>query len=74
MTLSGMVARGRGHIVTIGSTAGAAVFAGTGPYAAAKAGLAMAAALCLREHANVSVLEIVPTDQAVGGYVYTKRS
>jgi len=131
--LPGMVARGRGHVINIGSTAGAAVFAGTGPYAAAKAGLSMAGrvarydlagsgvrlteivpgrvqtevylgayggdaarlhdsmyahhralqpedvaeavatALCLPDHANISVLEVVPTDQAVGGYVYTKR-
>ena len=130
--LPGMVARGRGHVVNIGSTAGAAVLAGTGPYAAAKAGLSMAGrvarydlagsnvriteiapgrvetqvylqafggeaarlhetmyarhralqpedvadavalALTLPERADVSVLELSPTDQALGGYVYAK--
>jgi 3-hydroxy acid dehydrogenase / malonic semialdehyde reductase len=128
--LPGMIARGRGHVVNIGSTAGTAVFAGTGPYAAAKAGLAMAGrvarydlagsnvrlteiqpgrvetqvylqayggdaarlhetmyahhralqpedvaeavalVLTLPERADVSVLELSPTDQAVGGHVY----
>jgi NADP-dependent 3-hydroxy acid dehydrogenase YdfG len=131
--LPGMVARGRGHVVNIGSTAGAAVFAGMGPYAAAKAGLSMAGrvarydlagsgvrlteivpgrvqtevyrdayggdterlhaslyarhravqpedvaeavamALCLPERADVSVLELVPTDQAAGGHAYPER-
>jgi 3-hydroxy acid dehydrogenase/malonic semialdehyde reductase len=131
--LPGMVARGRGHVINVGSTAGAAVFAGTGPYAAAKAGLSMAgrvarydlagsgvrlteivpgrvqtdvylgtyggdaerlhetmyahhravqpedvaeavaAALSLPERATISVLEVVPTDQAVGGHVYPNR-
>jgi NADP-dependent 3-hydroxy acid dehydrogenase YdfG len=132
--LPGMVARGRGHVINLGSTAGGAVFAGTAPYAAAKAALSMAgrvvrydlagsgvrlteivpgrvqtevylgayghdaarlhaamyerhralqpedvaeavvAALCLPERANVSVLEVVPTDQATGGHVFPERA
>ena len=131
--LPGMIERGCGHVINLGSTAGIAVFAGTGPYAAAKAGLAMAgrvtrydlagsgvrlteivpgrvqtevylaafggdaerlhatmydrhralqpedvaaavaAALAMPEHATVSVLEIMPTDQAAGGHAYPER-
>lgn len=37
-----MVARHRGHLINIGSTACAAVLAGTGPYTAAKVGLTIA--------------------------------
>lgn len=130
--LPGMVARGRGHVVNIGSTVAASVFPGTAPYAAAKAGLAMAGrvarydlagsnvrlteiapgrvetqvyihayggdaarlheamyahhrslqpedvaeavalALALPERADVSVLELQPTDQAPGGHVYAR--
>ena len=33
----------------------------------------VAAALCMPERANVSVLEVVPTDQAAGGQVYPPR-
>ena len=131
--LPGMEARGHGHVVNIGSTAGGAVFAGTAPYAAAKAGLAaagrvarydlagssvrltdihlgrvqtevylgayggdaerlhdamyarhrallpddvgevVALALMLPERADISVLELSPTDQATGGHVYPER-
>jgi NADP-dependent 3-hydroxy acid dehydrogenase YdfG len=131
--LPGMVARGRGHVVNIGSTAAAAVFAGTAVYAGAKAGLSQASrvarydlagsnvriteiapgrvetqvyldayggdaanlheamyarhralqpddvaetvvlALTLPERADVSFIEVSPTDQATGGHVYPTR-
>lgn len=128
-----MVARRRGHVINIGNTAGTAVFAGTGPYAAANAGLSLATrvtrydlagnnvrlteiipgrvetqvyldayggdasrlhetmyanhralqpedvaatvalALSLPERADVTMLEVSPTDQAVGGHVFPQR-
>ena len=128
--LPGMIERRLGHVINLGSTAGRAVFAGTGPYAAAKAGLSLATrvarydlagsnvrmteiapgrvetqvylgafagdaarlheamyahhralqpedvaetvvlALTLPARADVTLLEISPTDQAVGGHVY----
>ncbi len=60
--LPGMVARRRGHVINIGSTAGGTVFAGTGPYAAAKAGLSLATRVTRYDLAgsNVRLTEIVP--------------
>lgn len=132
MVLPGMIRRGRGHVINIGSTSGTYVFPGMAPYASAKAGMsaasrvlrhdlvgtglrltelspgrvktdiyrealaddpeklanmyrdvrtvhpddvasALVCALAMPEHVDVSFLEIVPTDQAPGGYAYAKR-
>jgi len=132
--LPGMIERRRGHIVNIGSIAAHHVFAGTAPYAGAKAGLsavgrvmrydlagsgirltelslgrvetdiylaafdndrerlssslydgvrpirpedvaeAIVAVLALPEQVDASFVEMMPTDQATGGYVYASRS
>lgn len=42
MAVPGMIRRGHGHIVNIGSTTGSYVFAGTVPYASAKAAMSAA--------------------------------
>lgn len=131
--LPGMIERRRGHIFNMGSVAAHHVFAGTAPYAGAKAGLsavgrvmrydlagsgvrftelslgrvatdiylaafgddrerlssslydevrpirpedvaeAVATVLGLPDHVDVSFMELMPTDQATGGYVYAPR-
>jgi 3-hydroxy acid dehydrogenase/malonic semialdehyde reductase len=132
--LPGMIARGRGHIFNMTTTAADYTLAGTGPYGGAKAGLsragqvarfdlagtgvriteispgrvetdiylesfggdkarlkdsmysrhravqpedvadALAAALQMPAHADLSIIEIVPTDQAFGGHVFPVAS
>ena len=131
--LPGMIARRRGHIFNLTTTAADYTLAGTAPYAAAKAGLsragavvrydlagtgvrlteispgrvetdiylesfggdrdrlktslyrphravqpgdvadALAAALAMPEHVDLSFIEVVPTDQAFGGHVFPPR-
>ncbi|WP_137389819.1 SDR family oxidoreductase [Rhodoligotrophos defluvii] len=131
--LPGMIARGRGHIFNLTTTASRYTLPGSAPYAAAKAGLshagtvlrydlagtgvrvteispgrvetdiylesfggdrdklksslyqshravqpedvaeALAAALTLPERVDLSFIEVVPTDQAFGGFVFPAR-
>jgi 3-hydroxy acid dehydrogenase/malonic semialdehyde reductase len=60
--LPGMIARKRGHIINITSTAGHAVFPGTVTYGAAKAGLAHAGSILRYDLAgsNVRITEVSP--------------
>jgi NADP-dependent 3-hydroxy acid dehydrogenase YdfG len=60
--LPGMIARKRGHIFNITSTAGHAVFPGTVSYGAAKAGLAHASSVLRYDLAgsNVRITEVIP--------------
>jgi len=62
LVLPGMIRRGRGHIVNIGSTSGTFVFPGTAPYAAAKAGMTAANRVLRHDLAgrNIRVTEISP--------------
>lgn len=62
LVLPGMLYRGHGHIVNIGSTSGTFVFAGTAPYAAAKAGMTAANRVLRHDLVgrNIRVTEISP--------------
>jgi NADP-dependent 3-hydroxy acid dehydrogenase YdfG len=62
LLLPGMVARGCGHIVNVGSLVASSVFPGTAPYAAAKAGLSMAGKVLRYDLAGtgVRVTEVAP--------------
>lgn len=131
--LPGMIARRRGHIFNLGTTAASYVLPGTGPYAAAKAGLshasriarfdlvgsgvrvteispgrvstdiyleafggdrdklrstlydtyravqpedvaeALAAAIAMPAHVDLTFIEVSPTDQAPGGHRFAER-
>ncbi|HEV7370417.1 SDR family oxidoreductase [Arenibaculum sp.] len=62
LLLPGMVARGGGHVVNVGSLVASSVFPGTAPYAAAKAGLSMAGRVLRYDLAGtgVRVTEVAP--------------
>ncbi len=62
LLLPGMLARGHGHIINIGSTAGGFVFPGTAPYAASKAGMTAAGRVLRHDLVgrNIRVTEISP--------------
>lgn len=62
MVLPGMIARGRGHVFNLTSTAAGAVFPGTASYGAAKAGLSQAGRILRYDLAGTGVrlTEIAP--------------
>jgi NADP-dependent 3-hydroxy acid dehydrogenase YdfG len=62
LVLPGMVARGRGHVINVTSTAAHHTFGGTAPYAAAKAGLSQAGRVTRYDLAGTGVrlTEIAP--------------
>lgn len=62
LLLPGMLQRGYGHIINIGSTAGSFVFPGTAPYAATKAGMSAVGRVMRHDLAgrNIRITEISP--------------
>ncbi|MFA5522310.1 MAG: SDR family oxidoreductase [Castellaniella sp.] len=70
LLLPGMLQRGHGHIINIGSTTGSFVFPGTAPYAAAKAGMSAAGRVMRHDLAgrNIRITEISPGRVRTGIY------
>jgi 3-hydroxy acid dehydrogenase/malonic semialdehyde reductase len=75
LLLPGLIARGGGHVVTLGSVAGEFTYPGASVYAASKAMTAediaesIFWATSLPEHVNVNKIQLMATTQAIGPFI-----